>query len=763
MKADVRFATRRGTLRAALALPAVSASLVAIALLASPPSAAASPCPNESIRAEQGAVGLALPDCRAYEQVSPGAYAFQQSGSGPAEEAEAALDGNRIVFYSEYPGEEAESSGFYDFSTRGAGGWSVNYITPQDSPNAWFTANCQQGFFFNSDLSASILEEGLQRTPYCEHPEEELAPGEPHGYANVFRGDTASGSYQLVNVTPEGVTPANAEFVAGSSDLGHAVFGEEAKLTPEAPAGFDYYEWTGGTVRLLTFLPNGNPVSGRVAGARIGEGSPGVAPLIRSVSSDGERVAFYAEGNLYLRLNAAQPPSAVSGGECTEAGKACTIQVDASEGPGTSGGGTFWDASADGTRIFFTDASRLTTYSTSAAEKPDLYEYNLNAPEGERLTDLSANFAAPIPANVLGVLGASADGSYVYFVAAAVLTGEEENSEGAKAEESTKATKPDANLYLAHEGTLTYVATLAGNTAVLTEFGKEEIPTVTTRRVRLSPDGRFLIFNSRKSLTGYNSLPQTARACGTTVEEKERPCTEIFEYGAAAKRLACVSCNPSGAQPIDGYGSEVSLGTAGMKLSHRLSTPFQEDHHVFDNGRVFFNTVDPLVAADTNNGAQDLYEYELPGTGGCSEASPTYSPQDHGCLYLITAGQSPNNASFLAASNEGNDVFFVTSQPLLRSDTDVGNTTLYDARAGGGFPEPPPPPPCEGESCRGELPPPPGASSPATYSFQGSGNRRETRCKPGFVKRHGRCVKKHRKHKRRGHRRAARASRRAGK
>ncbi|HVR05339.1 MAG TPA: hypothetical protein VMS02_04805, partial [Solirubrobacteraceae bacterium] len=45
---------------------AISATLAAMA----GPASATERCQNEAIRAEQGAAGLALPDCRAYEMVS---------------------------------------------------------------------------------------------------------------------------------------------------------------------------------------------------------------------------------------------------------------------------------------------------------------------------------------------------------------------------------------------------------------------------------------------------------------------------------------------------------------------------------------------------------------------------------------------------------------------------------------------------------------------------------------------------------------------
>ena len=50
----------------------------------------------------------------------------------------------------------------------------------------------------------------------------------------------------------------------------------------------------------------------------------------------------------------------------------------------------------------------------------DLYEYDLEKPEGEALTDLTPT-ENPGEARVQGVLGASDDGNYLYFVASGAL------------------------------------------------------------------------------------------------------------------------------------------------------------------------------------------------------------------------------------------------------------------------------------------------------------------------------------------------------
>jgi hypothetical protein len=153
---------------------------------------------------------------------------------------------------------------------------------------------------------------------------------------------------------------------------------------------------------------------------------------------------------------------------------------------------------------------------------------------------------------------------------------------------------------------------------------------------------------------------------------------------------------------------------------------------------VFFSSAQPLVHEDVN-GRVDVYEYDLAS----------------GALALISSGRDSADAWFLDASASGGDVFFVTREQLVGWDRDSAYD-LYDARVGGGFPEPPPAAtPCAGDACRGEAHAAPPLTSLASEGFVGEGNRRPAkprRCRGGRVKRrvHGRrrCVRRHRRGRR---------------
>jgi hypothetical protein len=125
--------------------------------------------------------------------------------------------------------------------------------------------------------------------------------------------------------------------------------------------------------------------------------------------------------------------------------------------------------------------------------------------------------------------------------------------------------------------------------------------------------------------------------------------------------------------------------------------------------RVFFDSRDALSLADTD-GAPDAYEWEAPGEGSCAAAG--------GCASLISSGRSAGGARFIDASAGGADAFFLTEGSLVKSDP--GAADLYDARVGGGFPDPIPPIACEGDACQ-PLPSPP-VDPTLTTLLAGPGN-----------------------------------------
>jgi hypothetical protein len=735
-----------------------------------PGSAPSEDCANEQLRGENRSMGL--PDCRAYELVTPPDKESDEPRGVEVGLNEPRLDslpgmhasetGNRIAWTTEYNLPGSGSPGLDDLSTRGPTGWtSENVIPPQSVENGTNCPALVAMAAYSSDLSKGVLADGYAQPGSfkgealnCGHDEPLLVPGEPQGFQNLFLRDNDTLTYQLVDVTPPDAPapeplPVNkgqyfpASFLAGSSDLSHVVFEEELQLTHEAPLGDDLYEWTAGHVRLVTLLPGGEAVLGTLAGSTKNTGLEeltetfvpfNIANYRHAVSGDGSRVFFEAGGDLYVRENAEQPPLE----ECTASSKACTVQVDVRQGgSGLSGGGKFMIASDDGSKVFFTDESRLTSDSKAEAGKPDLYEYDLEKPGGKRLADVSAD--ATEPANVLGVSGASEDGSYLYFVAEGVLTGTQKNSRGATAQSG----RP--NLYVFHEGAPTFIATLDASNDSCDWMSPAcvDYPLLGGLTARVSANGPFIAFNSDQSLTDYDN---TGSACvpeliggsgGSTGGFSPGACQEVFLYDAATDTLSCASCDPSGAVPA---GPAMIPFPAGASTDAEMENKYPQ-RNVSDNGQVFFETPDALVPGDTN-GRRDVYEYE------------------DGRPYLISSGTSAADSYFLDASVNGSDVFFVTAQPLLPRDGDAAYD-IYDARVDGGFPESAGPGvSCEGKGCRGAAAAAPAFPAPSgSATLSGSGNltaspsdggpvkkatkKRARPCKRGYVRDRAKCVKRH--------------------
>lgn len=137
---------------------------------------------------------------------------------------------------------------------------------------------------------------------------------------------------------------------------------------------------------------------------------------------------------------------------------------------------------------------------------------------------------------------------------------------------------------------------------------------------------------------------------------------------------------------------------------------------------MFFESSDALVP-HASNGRLNVYEWERPGVGSCTESSPAFSAGSGGCVFAVSnvAGGSP---SFLMdASATGNDVFIATADQLVPSDTDT-REDVYDVRVGGGFPVLTPPPVCvNADSCKPPVSPQPGVFGvPASATFSGPGN-----------------------------------------
>jgi len=646
-------------------------------------------CPNEQLRGEQPFAKV-LPDCRAYEQASPldtnGSNAVNRGGETFIR---ASAKGEAITYdsfgsFAEPTGQATESQ---YVSRRGPGGWSTQNITPPYDSITTSVTPPYEFLTFTPELSSGITESDTLLTS-------EATAGDGHLYLADFAKGASASSYQLLLNGGSATNEEQPVVQGASTDLSHVVF-------------FYYettYEWVDGKAYKVNIAPNGTEM---VVHRPVGE----AGDFWRSVSDNGLRVfmtSLSTPEQVYVRENPEQeqsPLNGVNGEVCTVPGDACTVEVSASQRTTADLNGPqpalYRGASVEGSRVFFTSRAELTEDAKTgpADNAENLYEYDLEKPAGERLTDLTVDTKDEDGAGVLGVVDISEDGSYVYLVA----EGELASNENANKE---TATPGQPNLYLDHDGATTFIATLSSRDNEdwqLDSVGLGNDSALYT--VRETPDGTHLAFLSTKSLTGYDNEQAAAGECeglrSNYGPSEGGECNEVYEYDADAgsEPLTCASCNPSGARPVgpSGFGEIAS------------QEPYAEEHYTprnfsEDGSRLFFQSKDTLVPKDSN-GLMNVFEYE------------------DGHVYAISDVAGGFASSFLDAGANGDDVFIATADRLLPQDAGLRNA-VYDARVDGGYPVSVAPPACDNaDACKAPVSPQPAVfGAPASATFSGAGN-----------------------------------------
>ncbi len=691
-----------------------------VALTTIPPAGVPEVCANQAFRVGPGAN---LPDCRAYEMVSP----VDKEGSDlvpaptliaqPASLDQSAEDGSGLTYSSFRAFGEPEGAPYANqyIARRTESGWLSQNISPPRGPRILTVGNSIDREFraFSPDLSIGWLfhDSGNQ-----------LSGSGAKGYVNLYSRSSATGTYQaLTTVAPPGVQPAAymPDFEGASEDGSRAIFVAPAKLTPDANAisGRDQlYEAHNGKLALVSILPNGrpNPTFASAGGNQGGTGIGGrVSTVKNAMSATGEVIYWTATpspsatagpGTIYARLHGTE-----------------TISVSALASPAPA---TFQLASRSGEVAVF-------SVDTGGESGSDLYKF-----------DLSTRSVELIAHHVVGVAGGGEDLAYFYFVSTDALVGGAQ--EGAE------------NLYVDHGGSIGFVAKLTfDDTHNHTGNDVSAVPSFNVSRV--SADGTHLLFMSSASLTGRDNHDAVSG----------EPDQQVFVFNASDGVLSCASCNRTGARP-EGRAIPKETTASGAPLWIAARTPVWQSQlyagrEISSNGRrVFFESFDSLVPADAN-GKGDVYEWEEDGSGGCRESA--------GCLGLISSGEGRTDSEFVDASASGDDVFFRTSDSLVPQDP--GLVDIYDARVGGGFPSPAPPRlPCSGEACQSPTAAT-GNLTPGTNSFVGPGNKKGAKpraCPAGkrSVRRHGkvRCVAKgqkgHPQKQKHGHKRRQKKPHRSG-
>jgi hypothetical protein len=746
-------------------------------------------CPNVILREEDNST--ALPDCRAYEQVSPP----DKAGSGVFIPL-LAPGGERAAFYSlgVFAGSRASETFNPYVAHRTGTGWVTQPVLGP-SPDPSFQPNWL-------GLAHEEFDAGLDRwffpvTQGTTQHESETAR------VKAYVMGSADGSFAMATPALEivgGKIDVGWERpVAASADLSDIFIKSEKQLLESDPRPSSnnesagefpdrIYEVTGAggpepTIRLAAEVPldlSSEPGSACGVDQMFGWQAP-------SASADGS-VLFYDAPLDSFPNGVCEGPtgSGIQKGPnkyalFARSGESPSVQVSAplpsqcsSPSPcaaGVTENAHFWGASPSASRAWFTTTQPLVNSDTDSTE--DLYLAKLENGQVSELVQASrgepgSGTADGNGANVQGLVALTPDALHAYFVATGVLT-DTPNAQG-----QTAAPGAD-NLYAYDvEGGLTkFVARLcsgpeeSGSTtdpacSSALEGGTGETRSNDSRlwdapapEAQVTPDGNDLLFNSYGQLTSDDT---------DTAEDVYR---YDFQSGGLT-RLSFGHNGNDGDGNDDRYGARIPPGEESGRLSYAADDNSRSI--AADGSTAIFETAAPLVSRDTNLGSNpgcagegssgcDIYEWEEDGHGTCVHAG--------GCVSLLSDGVGPHGSLRAVIGSSGRDVLIETASSLLPGDTD-GLNDVYDARAEGGFPYSPPVKSCGGaESCHEAAPPAPAPPKISSGGETGGNGAVQLSCAKGRhrVTKHGqvRCVakghkaKKHRQKTK--HKRAASADR----
>jgi hypothetical protein len=507
-------------------------------------------CPNQALR-----TGLSanLPDCRAYELVTPA----DTNGRPPKgvgfvgnlfSTIEASPAGDAVWFKIE-GGSVPGSSGIGSFegdpyvATRSSSGWTsalAGATGEEATVSIPGSSSPDQHYAFWSGRIEGPLVLNEEETQYLYYPD---GHSELIGRGSLGTDPKASGRLITENARHVIFETTNTASKPGAPPK------PAIQLEPNAPP-------TGvSAVYDRTIDPDTGEEVTHVVSLLPGDATPGAGSSYVGASKDGEGIAFSIGKVLYLR---------VGNEETYEIGE----NVD------------FAGVSEGGSRIFYVETGNLKAFDVASEEVIDF-----------------SNTGDVTPVNV------SAGGTRAYFVSPSVLGGSNPEGDTAQAGEQ--------NVYLSEEGAIGFVATVtdrdvegvvppfeatfADGLGLWTEVVSDQLAKDPSRT---NPDGSVLLFQSRANITG--------------LEEGESP--QVYRYDSGEGRLHCLSCIPTGSS--EDLGASIQTITFDSLNPPPLSPSGFVPGLAPDGKRVFFESREALVTADTDN-VQDVYEWEEDGVGRC--------------------------------------------------------------------------------------------------------------------------------------------------
>jgi len=740
---------------------------------------AAAACPDEAARALRGSSGL--PDCRAYELVTPpdkdGALIDEAAlDDVPPQVAE---DGRRVVTLSIQCFADPQSctairkaeGDVYGFE-RGEDGWVTRPLAPSAQAyeaNSWVAMSAAgrtgTALFEVPSAPESVTDDWLARGEGAEAgalgPELVLGPMGEHGgedgfaplAPNYFSLDEAGvvATADMSHVVYETKVPEwSFDTTKFGGDAEPGVLYEYAPpYTDDVPlevgvrGGFDSHELIGecgvsygnaglsNEKRFDSLSADGRLVFFTVHGHDQEQTCPGVAPAADQlyVRVDGE-LAGQARS---VALSLDPPESVCSSEECVgHADPEGAFAQDAE----------FEGASANGAVALFTSTQQLTNAASQSSGSALVQKcLNLAGPGGCNLymslcagcEELSASQEAAkrelVDLSETNERTAPEGGPRVQGLVALAPDGSRVYfvakgvlTGGEENTEHEHAESGADNLYVYEEGRRVFIARLSAidHRHGFVEQEHSDDGQWTFLRANVTPDGRFLVFTSTRALTADDTRP-------------EGP-AQVYEYDATTRALVRVS------KGQDGYNDDGNTGAGAATIvpvsnsTNAATVPARTDPTVSENGQyVFFQSAIALTPGALNDYeltseahgesldegfAQNVYEYHDGQVFMVSKPDTTDTP----------GGNSQGDFSpseLLGTDASGENVFFATFDALVPEDTDT-QRDFYDARVCSEtepctVPVSEPAPACASEGCP-TTPPPAPLSAPASETFTGPGN-----------------------------------------
>jgi hypothetical protein len=441
---------------------------------------------------------------------------------------------------------------------------------------------------------------------------EQLVPGDNDAFNDVY--ERSAGTTTRVSAGQINGNRAFPAAFSGASADGSRVFFEtgEKLVSGDTDANTDVYERSGGTTKRVS------------AGQINGNGASGA--FFAGASTDGTRVFFRTEEQLVSGdTDAALDVYQRAGGT--------TKRVSAGQINGNGAAdAVFVGAAVDGTRVFFHTNEQLVSGDTDNSQ--DIYERS-----GGTTKRVSAGQVNGNGAFSAFFAGASADGTRVFFhtdekLVSADTDGHQdvyERSGGTTTRVSPGFQIVDATFQGASDdGTRVFFTTeeelVSSDTDIITDvYQRSGGSTTRISAGQINGNGDFPAAFDGASADGTRVFFHTEEqlVSGDTDTRED-----IYERsGGTTKQIS--------AGQINGNGNFPAFFTDASD----------------DGARVFFETSEPLVAADTDI-RQDVYER---AAGTTTKTSP---------------GNGAFNASFAGASANGSAVFFETLEKVFASDND---------------------------------------------------------------------------------------------